>query len=90
MPHGIPNFLLYSIWFIIANLLDSSSKLPLYLFIFILGIKYSNDVPDHDISPLYFFSTVNVLLKLFQCFGDTSFFAIATKLACLASDANKS
>ena len=31
-----------------------------------------------------------ILLSEFQCFAGTSFFAIAIKLACLASDANKS
>ena len=54
------------------------------------GIKYSNEVPDHDINPLYFPNVVNVLLNEFQCFAGTSFFAIAIKLACLASEANKS
>ena len=54
------------------------------------GIRYSNDVPDHDTSPLYFPSVVSVLLSEFQCFAGTSFLAIAIKLACLASDANKS
>ena len=66
------------------------NKLPSYLGIFISGIKYSNAVPDHDIRPLYLFSVVNVLLKLPQCFAGTSFLAIAIKLVCLASDANKS
>ena len=64
--------------------------LPGYLGIFILGIKYSNAVPDHEISPLYLFKIVRVLLKLYQCFSGISFLAIATKLACLASDASRS
>ena len=72
------------------NLQDSSKRLPLYFFIFIFGIKYSKAVPDHDINPLYFPSFVNVRLRLFQCFEGISFLAIAIKLACLASDANKS
>ena len=54
------------------------------------GIKYSNAVPDHEIKPLYLFKLVNVLLKACQCLGLTSFLAIATKLACLASDARRS
>lgn len=57
---------------------------------FTCGIKYSKAVPDQDINPLYPFNVVKVLLKEFQCFDGTSLFAIATKLACLASDANKS
>ena len=90
IPHGICNFFAYSIWLIIINLQDSSNKLPLYWGILIFGIKYSNDVPDHDTRPLYFPSVVSVLLNEFQCFAGTSFLAIAIKLACLASDANKS
>lgn len=54
------------------------------------GIKYSKDVPDHEINPLCFPRIVNVLLNAFQCFTGTSFLAIAIKLACLASDASKS
>ena len=84
------SFLAYSFWLISINLHDSSNRLPGYLGIFIFGIKYSKAVPDHDISPLYLFNIVSVLLKLFQCLAGTSFFAIAIKLVCLASDASKS
>ena len=80
----------YSFWLISINLQDSSNKLPGYFGIFIFGIKYSKAVPDHDIKPLYLFNIVSVLLKLFQCLAGTSFFAIATKLVCLASDAKRS
>ena len=73
-----------------ANSLDSLIKLPGNFGIFILGIKYSNAVPDQEISPLYLFKIVNALLRLYQCFAGTSFLAIATKLACLASEASKS
>ena len=90
IPHGICNFFAYSIWLFIINLHDSSKRLPLYFGTLMFGIRYSNDVPDHDTSPLYFPSVVSVLLSEFQCFAGTSFFAIAIKLACLASDANKS
>ena len=72
------------------NLQDSSSRLPSYFLIFIFGIKYSNAVPDQDTNPLYPFNIVSVLLKFCQCFEGTSCFAIATRLACLASDASKS
>ena len=72
------------------NLHDSSSKLPSYFGMFTFGIRYSNEVPDHEIRPLYFPSVVSVLLSLFQCFTGTSFLAIAIRLACLASEASKS
>ena len=68
---------------------DAKSYMSI-IFKFIFGIKYSKAVPDHDTNPLYLYKLVNVLLKLFQCLLGMSFFAIAIKLACLASDANKS
>ena len=89
-PKEYRNFFAYSFWLIIINLQDSSIKLPSYDFIFTPGIKYSNAVPDHETNPLYPFKVVSVLLKEFQCLNGISLFAIATKLACLASDANKS
>ena len=57
---------------------------------FTFGIRYSKAVPDQDINPLYPFIDVNVLLKFIQCLYLISFFAIAIKLDCLASDAKKS
>ena len=90
IPQGVFNFLAYSFWLIIINWQDSSSKLPGYFGILILGIKYSKAVPDQETRPLYLFKIVRVLLNAYQCFGEISFFAIAIILVCLASDANKS
>ena len=86
----MPKASAYFIWHISANLIDSSIKLPLYLGIFIFGIKYSKAVPDHETKPFLLSKIVKVLLKLFQCFTSTSLFIIATRLACLASEASKS
>ena len=60
------------------------------LVMFAMAKLMEMETTEQNKVALYLFNIVRLLLKLYQCFDGISFLAIATKLACLASEANKS
>mgnify|MGYP006170894295 CR=1 FL=1 len=87
---GIRKALAYSICRATTNLLVCSSKLPAGARITRDGIRYSNIEPDHDNNADARYRGVAERPNLNQCLLLASPFAIANKLASLASDASKS